>query len=159
MGAYRYPESRYAVATGRADRDPSGDLRGALPPFRGGHFAATTDPDKLGAILRAFDGYEGTSEVRAALRLAPLLFVRPGEPRYAEWKDVDLEAAEWRYLATKTKTAHIVPLATQTVALFRELLPITGEGTVVFPCARSSARPMSDNRRSCCDEAHGSRQG
>lgn len=104
---------RYAVATGRAERDPSGDLRGALPPVKGTHFAATTEPKRVAEILRAMDGYEGTLTVRCALRLAPLVFVRPGELRNAEWTNIDFEAAEWRYTVTKTNTPHIVPLSHQ----------------------------------------------
>jgi Arm DNA-binding domain len=100
---------RYAIATGRCDRDPSADLRGALPPAKKGHFAATTEPQSFGGIMRALDGYEGTPEVRCALRLAPLVFVRPGELRHAEWKDIDLDSAEWRYKASKNGPDHIVP--------------------------------------------------
>ncbi|WP_376697247.1 tyrosine-type recombinase/integrase [Wenzhouxiangella sp. EGI_FJ10305] len=136
---------RYAVATGRAERDPSGDLRGALPPVKSRHFAAVTDPNKIPAVLRAIDGYEGTLPVRCALRLAPLVFVRPGELRKAEWADIDLDAAEWRYTVTKTNTHHIVPLSRQAVAILRELEPLTGRGRYVFPSARSPKRPMSDN--------------
>ena len=113
------------------------DLRGALPTVKGGHFAATTDPAKLGGILRAMDGYEGDLVVRCALRLAPLVFVRPGELRHAEWKDVDLKAAEWRYTVTKTDIPHIVPLSKQAAAILKELYPLTGEGRYVFPGARS----------------------
>jgi len=136
---------RYAVATGRCGRDPSGDLRGALPPAKGGHFAAATEPSKLAEILRAMDGYEGMLTVRCALRLVPLLFVRPGELRHAEWKDVDLDAAEWRYTVTKTKTPHIVPLCRQAVEILRDLHPLTGNARYVFPGARTTSRPMSDN--------------
>ncbi|EGV28074.1 integrase family protein [Thiorhodococcus drewsii AZ1] len=136
---------RYAVATGRAERDPSADLRGALPPVRGTNFAAVTDPPRVAEILRMLDGYTGTPTVRAALRLAPLVFVRPGELRKAEWKDIDLDAAEWRYTVTKTDTQHIVPLSTQAVAILRELEPITGRWRYVFPSARGADRPMSDN--------------
>ena len=136
---------RYAVATGRAERDPSGALRGALASPKGTHFAATTDPKRVAEILRAMDGYEGSLIVRCALRLAPLVFVRPGELRQAEWASIDLEAAEWRYLVTKTQTQHIVPLCTQAVAILREIQPLTGKGRYVFPSARSSARPMSNN--------------
>jgi len=136
---------RYAVATGRAERDPSGDLRGALPPVKSQHFAAVTEPDQIAAVLRAIDGYEGTLPVRCALRLAPLVFVRPGELRKAEWADIDLDAAEWRYIVTKTNTPHIVPLSRQAVAILRELQPLTGRGRYVFPSARSASRPMSDN--------------
>jgi integrase len=136
---------RYAVASGRAERDPSGDLRGALPPVKGEHFAAITEPDSLATILRAFEGYNGTLPVRCALRLMPLLFVRPGELRKAEWSQIDLDAAEWRYVVTKTQTEHIVPLSRQAVAILRELYPLTGNGHFVFPSARSNTRPMSDN--------------
>ena len=136
---------RYAVASGRAERDPSGDLRGALPPVKGEHFAAITEPNSLAAILRAFEGYNGTLPVRCALRLMPLLFVRPGELRTAEWSQIDLDAAEWRYMVTKTQTEHIVPLSRQAVAILRELYPLTGNGHFVFPSARSNTRPMSDN--------------
>ncbi|MXS82155.1 tyrosine-type recombinase/integrase [Nitrosomonas oligotropha] len=136
---------RYAVATGRAERDPSGDLRGALPPVKGTHFAATTEPKRVAEILRAMDGYEGTLTVRCALRLAPLVFVRPGELRNAEWANIDFEAAEWRYLVTKTNTPHIVPLSRQAIEILRELQPLTGSNRFVFPSARSHNRPMSDN--------------
>ncbi len=136
---------RYAVATGRCERDPSGDLRGALTPVKGKHFAATTEPKQFAEILRAVEGYEGTLTVRCALRLAPLVFVRPGELRKAEWKDIDLDKAEWRYTVTKTDTPHIVPLSRQAVEILRELQPLTGSGRFVFPGARSEKRPMSDN--------------
>jgi integrase len=136
---------RYAIATARAERDPSQDLRGALPPVKEGHFAAVTDPKRLGEILRAFDGYEGTLPVRCALRLAPLVFVRPGELRKALWADIDLEAAEWRYEFTKTGTPHIVPLSRQATEILEEIHPLTGRSSYVFPSARSAQRPMSDN--------------
>jgi integrase len=136
---------RYAVVTGRADRDPATDLRGALPPKKGGHFSAATNPEQLGDLLRALDGYKGSPVVRAALLLAPMVFVRPGELRTAKWSDIDLDAGEWRFTAPKTKTPHIVPLAAQAVATLRELQPLTGDGPYVFPCARSKQRPMSDN--------------
>lgn len=136
---------RYAIATGRATRDPSGDLRGALPPVKGEHFAAVTEPIQAAELLRTLDGYQGTLTVACALRLAPLVFVRPGELRNAEWADIDLDAAEWRYHVTKTDSDHIVPLATQAVAILRELHALTGAGRYVFPGARSNGRPMSDN--------------
>lgn len=136
---------RYAIATGRAMRDPSRDLRGALSPVKGEHFAAVTEPKQAAELLRALDGYQGTLTVACALRLAPLVFVRPGELRKAEWADINLETAEWRYTVTKTGTAHIVPLATQAVTVLRELHPLTGTGRFVFPGARSNGRPMSDN--------------
>ena len=136
---------RYAIATGRCERDPSGDLRGALQPVKGGHFAAATEPSELSEILRAIDGYKGMLTVCCALRLAPLVFVRPGELRKAEWKDVDLSRAEWRYVVTKTETPHIVPLSRQALEILREVQPLTGDGRYVFPGARTSDRPMSDN--------------
>jgi integrase len=112
---------RYAIATGRASRDISADLRGALPPVKGEHFAAITEPKQVGALLRAMDGYTGSQIVRCALRLAPLVFVRPGELRKAEWKDIDMDGAEWRYTATKTNTPHIVPLSRQAAFELRHL--------------------------------------
>lgn len=136
---------RYATATGRVVRDPSRDLRGALPPAKGGHFAATMDPEKLGHILGALDGYQGSLVTRCALRLMPLVFVRPGELRMAEWTQIDFERREWRYTVSKTGTQHIVPLARQAVEILGELRPLTGRGRFVFPGARSSQRPMSDN--------------
>ncbi len=138
---------RYAVATGRAERDPSGDLRGALPSVksRRTHFAAVTDPKQVAPLLRAIDGYQGSPTVRAALKLAPLFFVRPGELRQAQWADFDLEGAEWRYTVTKTNTQHIVPLAAQALAVLRELHALTGAGRYLFPSPRTRERPMSDN--------------
>jgi integrase len=136
---------RYAIATGRTTQDPTGALRGALPPVKGEHFAATTDPKEFGAILRAIDGYDGTPVVSCALRMAPLVFVRPSELCHAQWADIDMEVAEWRYTVTKTKTAHIVPLSRQVVEILYELKPITGRGRFVFPSARSNLRAMSDN--------------
>ena len=136
---------RYAIATGRAKRDPTGDMRGALPPVKPTHFAAITEPKRVGALMRAIEGYEGSLTVRCALRLAPLVFVRPGELRHAEWTAMDLDGGEWRYTVTKTNTPHVVPLSSQAVAILRELKPLTGRGRYVFSSARSSQRPMSDN--------------
>jgi len=107
--------------------------------------ASVTDPAQVGPLLRALFGYEGTLTVRCALRLAPLLFVRPGELRTAQWADIDLEKAEWRYRVTKTDTDHIVPLASQAIEILGELKPLTGRGRFVFPGIRSAARPMSEN--------------
>ena len=135
---------RYSIATGRAERDISADLRGALAPAKGKHHAAITEPKGLAPLLRAMHGYEGALPTRTALQLAPLLFVRPGELRKAEWAHIDLDHGEWRYLVTKTSTEHIVPLARQAVEMLRELQPLTGAGRYVFPGARSEARPMSD---------------
>jgi integrase len=136
---------RYAIATGRAERDPSGDLRGALAPVKGQHFAAVTEPNKAAEVLRMIDGYEGTLTVRSALRLAPLVFVRPGELRQALWADIDLGTKEWRFKVTKTDTDHIVPLSTQALAILREVQPLSSRSEYVFPGARSAKRPMSEN--------------
>lgn len=136
---------RYAIATGRASRDISADLRGALTPVKTEHFPAITDPKQVGPLLRAMDGYTGSQIVRYALRLAPLVFVRPGELRNAEWAHIDLEAAEWRYTVTKTNTPHIVPLSRQAIEILTELQALTGDGRYLFPSARTNSRPMSDN--------------
>lgn len=138
---------RYAVATGRAERDPVGDLRGALASPQAKHHAAITDPQELGGLLRAIDGYTGAFVTKCALRLAPLVFVRPGELRQAEWSEIDLDKAEWNIPAEKMKMRqpHLVPLAPQAVAILRELQPLTGRGQYVFPSLRSAKRPMSDN--------------
>jgi len=136
---------RFAIATGRAERDPTADLRGALPAAKPEHMAAVTEPAKLADLLRVIWGYsEGTPIVSAALKLAPLLFVRPGELRTARWADIDLVKAEWRFTTSKTKTPHIVPLAKQAVAILRDLRPLTGLAPYVFPSQRSRDRPMSD---------------
>jgi len=136
---------RYAIATGRANSDLSGDLKGSLPQVRVLHLAAITEPKKVGELLKVLDGYKGTLVVSCALRLAPLVFVRPGELRKAEWKDIDLERGEWRFDITKTNTQHIVPLSRQAIKILSELEMLTGNGQYVFPGARSEARPMSDN--------------
>lgn len=139
---------RYAVATGRAERDPSGDLRGALKsPGAERHHAALTTPADVGALMRELDGYQGYFVTKCALQLSPLLFVRPGELRAAEWTEFDLEAGEWRIPAGKMKmrNAHIVPLSTQAVSILRELEPLTGRDRYVFPSVRTRARPMSNN--------------
>lgn len=140
---------RYAVATGRAARDPSGDLRGALIATPVNHFPCITDKKKLGDLLRAIHGYSGSAVVRYALIMISLTFVRPGELRHAEWADVDLARAEWKIPTEKTKMKkqpHLVPLSTQAVELFRKLHRLTGHGRYVFPSARtrSGSRPMSD---------------
>ena len=137
---------RYAVATGRAERDPSGDLRGAIPPARGGHMAAITDSQKLGGLLRAIDAYEGGLIVRCALRLAPLVFVRPGELRAMEWAEVSVERGEWVIPGQKMKMKreHIVPLSKQALEILEEIRPFTGAGRYVFPTPTSSNRPLSD---------------
>jgi len=137
---------RYAVATGRAERDPSNDLRGALPPVKEKHHAALTRPADVGALLRAIEGYKGSFVVRCALRLAPLVFVRPGELRKAEWSEFDLDGATWRIPSSRMKMRreHIVPLSRQAVEILCELHPLTGAGRYVFPSARTTLRPMSE---------------
>ena len=135
---------RYAVAHGLCERDPSGDLRGALPPVKGRHFAAIVDPAGVARLLRSFDTFKGSFIVLCALKLAPLLFVRPGELRKAEWASLDLDSAEWRYTVTKTNTAHLVPLASQAVAILRDLHALTGDGRYAF-AGRDPQKPMSEN--------------
>lgn len=138
---------RYAVATGRAIRDPAADLRGALPPVRVQHFPAITEPTAIGRLLCDLNGYQGSFVTRCALQLAPRLFVRPGELRKAEWLEFNLDAAEWRIPAAKMKMRqeHIVPLSRQAVAILRELQPLTGQGRYLFPGLRTADRPMSEN--------------
>ncbi len=138
---------RYAVATGRAERDPAADLRGALKTAKTRHHASITEPGKVGELLRAIDGYGGTMPVRSALKLAPLVFVRPGELRKAEWSEFDLDDAMWVIPAERMKMRqkHFVPLSTQAVAVLRELHPLTGSHTLVFPGVRRLTTPMSDN--------------
>lgn len=138
---------RYAVATGRVDRDITPDLRGALPPAKGEHFAAITDPKAVAELLRAIDSYQGSFPAVCALKLAPLVFVRPGELRAAEWQHIDFEAKEWRYFVSKTSVQHIVPLSSRAVEILEELHPFTGHGRFVFPSERTPRgdRCMSDN--------------
>ncbi|WP_350017100.1 integrase arm-type DNA-binding domain-containing protein [Rhodanobacter sp. IGA1.0] len=138
---------RYAIATGRAERNPAADLRGALPPVKQTHLAAIIEPNAIGGLLRAMDAYNGSLVTKCALRLAPLVFVRPGELRQAEWAEFDLDGAQWNIPAEKMKMRepHLVPLAPQAVAILRELQPLTGRGRYVFPSARSPQRPMSNN--------------
>lgn len=138
---------RYAIATGTAERDPTPDLKGALTKAAPSHFAAITEPKKAGELLRSIFGYGGHPYTVAALKLSPLVFVRPGELRTAEWAEIDLDAAEWRIPGAKMKmkTDHIVPLATQAVAILRSLHPLTGHGRYVFPGLRTGERPMSEN--------------
>jgi integrase len=139
---------RYAIATQRAGRDPCADLRGALPPAKEQHHASITEPKAIGDLLRTINnGYQGSFITQCALRLAPLVFVRPGELRKAEWAEFNLDAAEWRIAARrmKMKEPHIVPLSRQALAIVRELHLLTGSGCYVFPGARSNARQMSEN--------------
>lgn len=138
---------RYAVATGRATRDPTADLRGALAPVVTRSHSAITDPSQVGDLLRALHGYVGQPTTAAALKLAPMLFVRPGNLRAMEWSELQLSDAMWRIPAGKMKMreAHAVPLPSQAVAILRELHALTGRGRYCFPSLRSADRPMSEN--------------
>lgn len=145
---------RYGVATGRVARDITADLKGALSPYRGKHFAAITDPAKLGDLIRAIRAYRGGPVVRAALQLAPMLFQRPGELRGAEWSEIDLDGALWTIPAARMKRSkdgkengdpHLVPLPRQAVEILRGLHGYTGHGRMVFPGERSHDRPISEN--------------
>ncbi|MDD2800447.1 MAG: integrase arm-type DNA-binding domain-containing protein [Methylococcales bacterium] len=138
---------RYGVQTGRVDRDITPDLRGALANANSGHFAAITDPKQVAELLRAIDGYQGSLPATCALKIAPMVFVRPGELRAAEWEHFDLETKEWRYFVTKTEVQHIVPLSSQAIKILKELHPLTGHGRFVFPSERtpSGDRCMSEN--------------
>ncbi|MFS2099546.1 tyrosine-type recombinase/integrase [Variovorax sp. Varisp85] len=145
---------RYAVATARAQRDITVDLKGALTPHRKRHFAAITDPKKFGELLRVIRAYQGGPVVRAALQLAPMLFQRPNELRAAEWSEINLDQALWTVPAARMKRRiegkehgdpHVVPLPRQGVEILRKLHALTGHGTMVFPGERSHERPISDN--------------
>ncbi len=138
---------RYAVASGSAERDVTQDLKGALTKHVAGHFAAITEPKQAGDLMRAIHGYQGHPCTMAALKLSPLVFVRPGELRTAEWAEIDLDAAQWRIPGSKMKMKldHLVPLSGQAVALLRTVQPLTGHGRYVFPSLRTGERPMSEN--------------
>jgi integrase len=138
---------RYAIATGRATRDPSADLRGALAPVVTKSRAAITSPKEIAVLLKAISGYEGSAVTKLALRLSPLVFVRPGELRKAEWSEVDLSDATWRIPATRMKMReeHIVPLAPQAQAILLELRALTGRGQFLFPSYRGKSATMSEN--------------
>jgi integrase len=138
---------RYAVATGRAQHDVAADLKDALAPVKSKNFASVTDPIRVGELMRAIHGYSGHPVTALALKLAPLVFVRPGELRAAEWSEFDLANAEWRIPAARMKMGegHIVPLARQVLAILRELEPLARGGRYLFPSLRTRDRPMSDN--------------
>jgi integrase len=144
---------RYAIATGHAERDPVPDLRGALAAPVGKHYPAITDPVRVGELLRAFDAYTGQPGTRIALKLAALVFQRPGNVIAMRWEDLDLDAATWSIPSENMKrlkvekvngAAHVVPLARQSVALLRDLQPLTGAGPYCFPGLRSRDRHISD---------------
>ena len=136
---------RYAIATARAERDVAADLKGALPPVKRKHLPAIVDPERLSALLLEIDGYSGTLPVQCALKLAPLVFLRPGELRKAKWSDINLDDATWSFIVRKTMTPLIIPLARQSVEILRELEPVSGRHEYVFPNGRSPTRPMSEN--------------
>jgi integrase len=147
---------RYAVATGRAKRDQTADLKGALKPVLSKHMAALTDPKEVAPLLRAIDDYKGSLVVKCALQLAAMFFVRPGELRAAEWSEINLDTAEWNIpiermkLPLKTKQErkgqfHLVPLSNQAITILQELQALTGHSKYVFPSHRTLLRPMSDN--------------
>lgn len=137
---------RYAISTGRAERDPTQDLRDALKPYKKGHLPAITDPQALAPLLRAIEMYKGTHVVKSALMLVPLLMVRPGMLREAEWDEINLDEAIWSVPGEKMKTdaPHIVPLPLQAVAILRDLRELTGRGRYVFPCHGQPDKPMSE---------------
>jgi len=138
---------RYTIASGLAERDPAADLRGALAPPPKKHFASITEPKAVGQLLRDMDNCEATFVVYCALHIAPLVFVRPGELRRAEWYEFDIPNAVWRIPAHKIKmrTTHIVPLSTQVLAILETHKPLTGNSQYIFPSVRTHVRPMSEN--------------
>jgi integrase len=136
---------RYAVQTGRAVRDVTADLKGALPATTVKHMAAFTEPKDVADLLRAFDAFNGTLTVQCAIKLAPLVFVRPSELRMARWADIDLENGTWQYLVSKTKTDHLVPLSNQALNILREIYPLSGHGEYVFQGGHSPLKPMSES--------------
>lgn len=136
---------RYAVRTGRAGGDPTGALKGALTPWRPMPFAAATTPDEATVVIRKIGNSTSRPVVRSALRLAPLIFTRPGELARMKWAELDLEAGQWRYFVTKTNRWHIAALPKQAVEILRDLEPLTGRGEYVFPGGRDPRKHMSGN--------------
>jgi integrase len=136
---------RYAVVTGRAARDISQDLKGALKQPKEKHFSAITEPREVAKLLVAMDGFSGTLVVKAALQISPLLFQRPGEIRNMKWAEINFDTAEWRYTVPKTDTQHIVPLSRQAISILKSLQPYTSKSEYVFPGARGASRPLSEN--------------
>ncbi|GGA00838.1 tyrosine-type recombinase/integrase [Dyella caseinilytica] len=138
---------RFAILEGKVDNDPTAALRGAIKRVKHKHHAAITDPAKIGQLLRDIDGFTGQPVTHAALKLAPLVFVRPGELRGADWSEIDFDGAMWRIPAArmKMKADHLVPLSAQAIAILRDLHPLTGHGRYVFPSLRGASRQMSEN--------------
>ena len=140
---------RYSVLTLRAKSNPCLILQGALSPVKKNHLSAITSPREVSNLIKMINSYHGNQIVQCALRLAPLVFVRPGELRTARWEDIDLKKSEWRYFISKTKTEHIVPLSKQSVMIFKEIHPVTKSSVFVFPNSRSHKKPMSENAVLC----------
>lgn len=136
---------RYAIATGRAERDPTPDLKGALRPAKPKHLAALTTPKEVGRLLVAIDEFQGTAVVKAALKLSALFFCRPGELRHLKWSDIDHDEKRIELVAEKTHQQHIIPICKQAWAILEHLHPITGNGEYIFPSARGRSRCMSEN--------------
>ena len=138
---------RYAIQTARAEHDITADLRGAIAPHKQKHFASITEPAKVGELLRAIDSFDGHFTIACALKLSPLVFVRPSELRCAEWTEFDFEIKEWRIPEERMKMneQHIVPLSKQTLAIVKELKKLTGTEKYLFPSVRTNSRPISDN--------------
>lgn len=136
---------RYAIATGRAERDPSPDLKGALKPTSTKHFSAITTPKEAGKLMVSIERFEGTPVVRAALQLMALFFCRPGELRHLKWKNVNHDQKRIELVAEKTKQEHIIPLSKQAISILENLYYLTGNGEYVFPSARGRSRCMSEN--------------
>ncbi len=136
---------RYAIATGRADRDPTPDLKGALQPPQKKHHAALTEPRDVGNLMVAIDNYNGTIVVKTALHLSALFFCRPGEIRHLKWSDINYEDNRIELIASKTKQQLIIPLCTQAIALLENLKAYTGNGPYLLPSARGRSRCLSEN--------------
>jgi len=136
---------RYAVQNGKALRDVTTDLRGALPTPQVKHMASFTEPQQVAELLRAIEGFQGTFTVESALRLAPLVFTRPSELRRAKWADIDLDNAIWAYRVSKTKTDHIVPLSKQAVNILKQIYPLSGHREFVFQGGHDPQKPMSES--------------
>lgn len=137
---------RFAVAEGLVRRDPTGDLRGALVPVESNHMPSVTEPARVGQILQMFEAFTGSFQVQCALKLAPMVFTRPGELRRAKWSDINLDEAMWSIPAEvmKMREPHLVPLSSQAVEILKDLLPFSGHLEYVFPGGRDPKRPMSD---------------
>ena len=138
---------RYAIATGRAERDIAADLKGALPPTKKNHYPSITEPKEIAPLLRVIDGFTGSFVVKCLLQLAPLTFTRPGELRRAEWCEFDFESEQWNIPASrmKMKEPHLVPLSQQAMDILKALKPLTGNGRYVFPSIRTNTRTVSEN--------------